>query len=100
MKQVKKKSPEPKVKAKLRPNISLARNNYILLVIGIIVIIIGFIALAKGSITLAPILLVLGYCVIIPLAILLKFGHALAPKKEQPPTPPPSPPSTPPKPGA
>ena len=97
MKQVKKKAPEPKVKAKLRPNISLARNNYILLIIGIIVIIIGFIALAKGSITLAPILLVAGYCVIIPLAILLKFDHALAPKKE--PTQPQPPPSTPPKPG-
>ena len=83
MKQVKKKTPEPKVKAKLHPNISWQRNNYILLVIGIIVIIVGFIFLASGSLTLAPILLVAGYCVIIPLAILLKFGSAAAPKKEE-----------------
>lgn len=89
--QVKKKPPEPKVKARLRPNIAWHRNNYVLLAIGVIVIIAGFIFLASGSITLAPILLVAGYCIIIPLAILLKFGSAAAPKKEdaQPqPTPP------------
>jgi len=90
MKQVKKKPPEPKIKAKLRPNISWQRNNYILLAIGVIVIIAGFITLASGSITLAPFLLVAGYCVIIPLAILLKFGSSSVPKKdatEPPPTP-------------
>ena len=38
--------------------------------IGLIVIIAGFIALATGDITIAPILLVIGYCVLIPIAIL------------------------------
>jgi hypothetical protein len=33
-------------------------------------IIVGFIDLARGGETLAPILLVVGYCVLIPLAIL------------------------------
>ena len=35
-------------------------------------IIFGFISLASGSITLAPILLVLGYCVLIPVGIMIK----------------------------
>jgi hypothetical protein len=85
MKQVKKKIPEPKVKTKPRPNIAFGRNNYILLLIGIVVIIAGFVSLAKGSITLAPILLVTGYCVIIPLAILIKSGLSVK-KATVPPT--------------
>jgi len=35
-------------------------------------IVVGFITLASGSITLAPILLVLGYCVLIPVGLLVK----------------------------
>jgi uncharacterized membrane protein HdeD (DUF308 family) len=46
--------------------------NYAIFATGIISIILGYIFLSKGSITLAPILLVLGYCVIIPVAIMLK----------------------------
>ena len=46
--------------------------NYVVFAAGIISIILGYIFLSKGSITLAPILLVLGYCVIIPVAIMLK----------------------------
>jgi hypothetical protein len=53
--------------------------NYILFAIGLVVIILGYITLAYGSITLAPILLVLGYCVIIPVAIIIDG------KKERPP---------------
>jgi hypothetical protein len=33
-------------------------------------ILLGFADLARGGITIAPILLVLGYCVLVPLAIL------------------------------
>jgi len=43
--------------------------NKLLMGIGILVLIIGYIALDLGSITLAPILLVGAYCVIIPIAI-------------------------------
>jgi membrane-bound ClpP family serine protease len=96
MKQVKKKSSEPKAKTKLRPNIVFGRMNYILLVIGIVVIIAGFIALSKGSITLAPILLVIGYCVILPLAILIKSSPSPATKKDETP---PKPQTAPPKSG-
>jgi general stress protein CsbA len=52
--------------------------NYIIFGIGIFLIIIGYLALSKGpwdsfwSLTLAPILLVIGYCVVIPLAILYR----------------------------
>ncbi len=54
------------------PNISFQKKNYLLLLLAIVVIITGFIALAKGSITLAPLLLVIGYCILVPLAILIK----------------------------
>ncbi len=52
--------------------LAFTRRNWVTLLGGVITIILGFFALSKGSITLAPILLVLGYCVIIPLAILTK----------------------------
>jgi hypothetical protein len=38
---------------------------------GLGAILIGFILLSQGSITVAPILLVVGYCVLIPLAFIL-----------------------------
>jgi len=47
-----------------------SRNNYLILGAGLLFIVIGFIFLAFGDITISPILLVLGYCVIIPLGIL------------------------------
>jgi hypothetical protein len=46
--------------------------NYILFAIGLLVIIVGYISLSAGSITMAPVLLVLGYCVLIPLSIIIK----------------------------
>lgn len=51
---------------------SFTRVNYLTLIIGLVVIAIGYITLRRGSITLAPILLVLGYCIIIPIGILLR----------------------------
>ncbi len=61
-------------RAKSQDGIDLGRNNYLTLGIGILVIIVGFIFLGFGDITIAPILLVLGYCVVIPLGILLPKG--------------------------
>jgi hypothetical protein len=43
-----------------------------LFIISLLVIIAGFVFLSRGSITLAPILLVLGYCVLVPLAVIYK----------------------------
>jgi uncharacterized membrane protein HdeD (DUF308 family) len=69
--------PQPKAKttaqaAKGRPNIQFKAKNWVLLGTGIVTIIAGYLLLAQGSITFAPILLVAGYCVIIPVAILVK----------------------------
>lgn len=38
--------------------------------IALLTILLGFVDLWRGGVTLAPILLVIGYCVLIPLAIL------------------------------
>lgn len=52
------------------------KENYFLFIAGLITIVLGYVALSKGpwnsfwSLTVAPILLVLGYCVIIPVALL------------------------------
>jgi hypothetical protein len=48
------------------------KKNYILFGVAIAVAIIGYIALGRGSMTLAPILLVLAYCVLMPLSIIIK----------------------------
>jgi len=57
---------------KLRPQIALTKKNYIIMAAGLVSIVAGFITLSQGSTTLAPLLLVLGYCVIIPVSLLVK----------------------------
>jgi len=64
--------PKPAAKKQLRPMINLRKKNYAIMGAGLATIIVGFISLASGSITLAPILLVLGYCVLIPVGLLVK----------------------------
>jgi hypothetical protein len=48
------------------------RKNQILFGIGFATILLGYYLLSKNSITVAPLLLVMGYCVLIPLAIMAK----------------------------
>lgn len=48
------------------------RKNYLMFGIALLVIIIGYVLLAQGSITMAPLLLVIGYCVLVPVAIMVK----------------------------
>ncbi len=62
----------PRPKKSERPQIALTRKNYIIMGFGLAAIITGFFTLAGGSTTLAPLLLVVGYCVIIPVALLVK----------------------------
>jgi hypothetical protein len=72
--------PTPKARRpKEKPVLPFTSKNYILFAIGLFVIVLGYVTLGYGSITLAPILLVLGYCVIIPVAIIING------KKEKPP---------------
>jgi hypothetical protein len=56
------------------PNVELpfGKKNYILFGLAALVIVAGYITLSRGSITLAPILLLTGYLVLIPWGILAK----------------------------
>ena len=67
-------------KAKDKSVLPFTSKNYILFAIGLFVIVLGYITLGYGSITLAPILLVLGYCVIIPIAIIINGGKQKPPE--------------------
>ena len=57
---------------------SFGKINYLLFVIGLLIILLGYLIMATGetnsiqSVKFAPLILVLGYCVIIPIAILIK----------------------------
>ena len=46
--------------------------NYLIFAAALVVIVIGYVTHGYGSMTLAPVLLVLGYCVLIPVAIVIK----------------------------
>jgi Flp pilus assembly protein TadB len=50
--------------------------NSLLLALGVAVIAIGYVALSRGSVTLAPVLLILGYCVLIPASLLWRGRKA------------------------
>jgi NAD/NADP transhydrogenase beta subunit len=60
------------------------RENYLILLAGVVVIILGYLALSGDTVegfmplTLAPILLVIGYCVIIPIGIMYRKKDAKA----------------------
>ena len=62
---------KPKAPAKTAPW-PFGRKNYILFGVALAVIVIGYVLLGQNSITLAPFLLVVGYCVLIPYAIMAK----------------------------
>jgi hypothetical protein len=47
------------------------RRNYVLLGAAVAALAVGYILLAGGSTTVAPLLLVLGYCVLFPLGLAL-----------------------------
>lgn len=59
-------------------HISLTKKNYSIITVGILVIIVGYFLMKENSVdgfmptVVAPILLFLGYCIIIPVGILLK----------------------------
>jgi hypothetical protein len=63
-------------------HISLTNKNYMIIGLGIVFIIVGYIFLSENSVegflptVLAPVFLVLGYCVVIPLGILFKDKSA------------------------
>ncbi len=84
---------ETKTAARRRPileSLPFTKSNYQILGLGLVVIVLGYVALAQPpwdsamALDLAPILLVLGYCVLIPLGIL----YRRKPSTEAKPTPP------------
>jgi hypothetical protein len=46
--------------------------NSLLLALGMVALLVGYVALSKGSTTLAPVILVTGYCVLIPASLLVR----------------------------
>jgi ABC-type Fe3+ transport system permease subunit len=65
-------------KAKKEISFPFERSNYIIIGIGIVVLVLGYILMAEDTVdgfwamVVSPILLVLGYCVIIPYGIMKK----------------------------
>jgi hypothetical protein len=68
-------------KEKREATLPLDRDNWRILAAGLAVIALGYLALLEGSVegflplVVAPILLVLGYCVLIPLGILYRKSY-------------------------
>ncbi len=48
------------------------RLNTVLMGLGLVALLAGYLALARGSTTLAPVLLVTGYCGLVPAALLVR----------------------------
>jgi len=42
---------------------------------GLLLVVLGYVFLDRGSVTAAPVLLVLGYAVVLPMAILVRTGE-------------------------
>lgn len=49
--------------------------NSVLLLAGVALLVAGYLSLSRGSITMAPVLLVTGYCVFIPASLLVRGGE-------------------------
>ena len=83
-------------KHKMEEVFPLEKTNFVILGIGVLTIVIGYLALSGNTVesfrqlTVAPILLVMGYCVIIPIGIMYRKKKA---KAEITPPAPPVPPS-------
>ena len=66
-----------------------ARRNVQILVAGVMTILVGYLCLAQPpvdgflSLTLAPILLVIGYCVLIPIGLLIGGNRETEPETEE-----------------
>ena len=73
---------QDKNKAKKQKSIflDLSAMNYLIFAVAVMILILGYVSLSKGpadsfwSLTLAPILLVIGYCILVPLSIFWRSG--------------------------
>jgi hypothetical protein len=66
------------LRAKMQPEVDLGFRwgllNTVLLAAGVALLGAGYLSLSRGSITMAPVLLVTGYCVFIPASLLVRGG--------------------------
>lgn len=58
-----------------RPGTGFGRPNVLLFAAALVVIVVGYVLLGRGSVTAAPLLLVLGYVVLIPAGLLVGMGR-------------------------
>ena len=56
--------------------LDFGRANYLLLALGLVAVVVGFALLAKREISVAPVLLVAGYCLLIPAGLLYRSHGA------------------------
>jgi len=72
------KEKEKKHKSFHNEHLPLARENFVIVGIGLLIIVAGYLAMLEGSVegflplVASPILLVVGYCVVIPIGILYR----------------------------
>ena len=67
------------------PLLSFGRANYLFMAAGAVLAVLGFVLLRGGDISLAPVLLVLGYCALIPLGIIWRpRARTAAPEESRP----------------
>jgi hypothetical protein len=68
------------LRAKMQPEVDLGFRwgtlNTVLLAAGVALLAVGYLSLSRGSITLAPVLLVTGYCVLVPASLLVRGGSS------------------------
>ena len=62
----------PRKAAEADLGFSWGLTNSLLLGLAVAVLVAGFLALSRGSTTVAPVLLVLGYCGLIPVSLLIR----------------------------
>jgi len=68
------KNSKPAGKEDRRETVPFGKLNYILFAAGLLIITAGWFLLRAGHISLSPVMLILGYCVVIPVAIILVPG--------------------------
>lgn len=80
---------EAKRKSQRDEHLPLTKHNFVIMGIGLLVILAGYLAMLEGSVegfmplVVAPILLVVGYCIIIPLGILYKKSYIKGTESDQ-----------------
>jgi hypothetical protein len=78
------KKESPRRRTSREEHLPLSRENFIILGVGLAVIVLGYLAMVGAPVegflplVLAPILLVLGYCIIIPLGIMYRKNRNVA----------------------